>query len=223
MKKESLILLDTNICIYRTLAYVQPKIYRTELDEVTNKIDSLSNNNFKCNIVISNLVISELKNNSILFWEINNFCFIRLHVRNKYQVLKIFNQAKKSMGKFISKYSISQELEENIKNYPLNLQEIDQFYLKFPQKLQSLTHTKIKNISNPRQKQIKISQRPNDLPEETDRKLLCQAIEIKKLHHSDVYIFSCDGDFTEFVNEIPLEFGINILKLGDTIPSCGED
>lgn len=210
--------MDTNICIYRTLAYVQPKIYRDELDKVTNKINSLSNNNFQCKFVISDLVVSELRDDKILFWEISNFCIARLHIRNRYESLRIFNEAKKSMEKFISKYGIENSLYEKIKEYHLNLDNINQFYLKFPAKLQNLTKLKISNM-NPRQKQVKINQRPNNLPEESDRKLLGQAIEIKKIHHSDVYIFSNDGDFTEFIKEIPTEFNVHILNVDDIVPS----
>jgi hypothetical protein len=220
MKKESLILLDTNICIYRTLAYVKPKIYRDELEKVVNKIDNLTNNNFQCKFVISDLVISELKDEKILFWEIKQFCINKLHLRKEYESLKIFNQAKKSMNKFILRYAIDSDLCEKIKKYTVHLKDIDKFYLNFSSKLSSLTQLKIKD-SNPKQIQIKISQRPNNLPEETDRKLLGQAIEIKKNYHSEVYIFSNDGDFTEFNNDIFKEFGINILQIEDNLPSCG--
>ncbi|MBU4086159.1 MAG: hypothetical protein KKB21_01130, partial [Nanoarchaeota archaeon] len=206
-----------NICIYQTLAYVQPRIYRDELEKVVNKINTLTNNNFQCKFVISDLIISELKDDGILFWEIKNFCVTRLY--KPYESLRIFGQAKKSIGKFILSYGIKEDLSENIQEYHLNLAAIDQFYLKFPVKLQNLTKLKISDMT-PRQKQAKISQRPNDLPEETDRRLLGQAIEIKKIHHSDVYIFSNDGDFTEFSSEIPVEFNINILGIEDAVPSC---
>ena len=46
-----------------------------------------------------------------------------------------------------------------------------------------------------------------------------QAIEIDKIYDSEVYIFSNDGDFTEFVEEIPAHFNVNILKIDDDIPS----
>lgn len=218
MKKESLIFIDTNICIYRTLAYIQPKMYWDELDKVVEKINTLSNNNFQCELIISNLVISELKDDKILFWEINKFCITKLY--KPYETIKIFTQAKKSMGKFILKYGIETSLNEKIKDFHLNIDAINTFYLKFPTKLQNLTKLKT-NTLNSRQKLAKISQRPNDLPEETDRMLLGQAIEAQKIHHSDIYIFSNDGDFTEFTSEIPGEFKVNILGIGDVLPSCG--
>ena len=216
MKKESLILLDTNICIYRTLAFVEPKIYaREDLDKVKNKIDNLTNNNFKCKCIISNLVISELKSDNILYWEVNKFCVTKLHMK-PYEGLKMLQQVKKSMEKFILKYSIDSDLFEKIKGYDSNSRAIEQFYLKFPYKLYKLTQMKISGL-NPKQKQIKINQRPQNLPEEADRKLLGQAIEIDKIHNSEVYIFSNDRDFTEFVEEIPIHFNIGILRINDEI------
>ncbi len=219
MKEECLIFLDTNICIYRTLAYVEPKIYREELRQVTDKINRLTNNNFRCVFIISDLVISELKNDQILFWEINSFCYTKLHLKHSLRILKIFMQAKKSIGKFIDKYGMTNEQYENIKSYPMHINAIEQFYLKYPQKLVELTNSKV-NGMNLRQKRDKLSQRLNNLPEETDRKLLAQAIESNRSHHSDVYIFSNDGDFTEFANDIQTEFNIQILKIEDVIPSC---
>ncbi len=218
MKTKSLILLDTNICIYRTLAFVEPRIYaRDDLDKVKNKIDTLTNNNLKCKVIISDLVISELRSDNILYWEVNKFCVTKLHMK-PYEGLKMLQQVKKSMGKFILKYSIDSNLYEKIKNYHLNMGDIDQFYLKFKTKLYKLTQLKISGLGS-KQKQIKINQRPQNLPEDTDRKLLGQAIEIKKIHDSDVHIFSNDGDFTEFVEEIPAHFNIKILKINDDIPS----
>lgn len=221
MKKESFIFLDTNICIYRTLAYVEPRIYlREELDCVVKKIDIFTNNNFKCQVLISNLVISELRNQSILFKEINDFCLNKLHLK-RYEALSIFNKSKKSITKFLLKYGIKKDLLQKIKNYPNNLKEVNKFYLQFPNELKNLTNKKISNLKQ-YDKQRKISQRPNNFPEENDRKLLSQAIELLKFHDSEVYIFSNDGDFTNFKEEILKKFNIMILEVSEDIPSCEE-
>lgn len=216
MEAESFILLDTNICIYRTLALIQPPIYlRGELDKVIEKIDTLSNNNLKCKIIISELIASELKNESILFSEVSKFCIEKLHVQG-YNLLIIFNQAKKSMEKFILKYQMESDLCEEIKGYSANLINIDEFYLAFPSRLHELTQLKLNNLS-PRQKQIKLNQRPQNLPEATDRKLLGQAVEIKKIYDLEVYLFSNDRDFTDFSEEITAQLGVNILEINGAI------
>ena len=43
--------------------------------------------------------------------------------------------------------------------------------------------------------QRKLKNRPNNLPEESDRFLLAQAIELNNLFNQDICIFSNDNDF----------------------------
>lgn len=218
MKKYCFILLDTNICIYRTLAYAEPRILkRDDLDKVTDKIDMLTNNNFSCKIIISDTISSELMNNEILFWEVSQFCINKLHYKpNSYQTLQIFEKSKKSINKFLIKYGLANELRISISKHHLNLRDVDNFYLSFPERLMEITLNKLNNLK-PFQRNKKLSERPNNLPEENDRLLLCEAIELKKNNENDIYIFSNDSDFTKFETEINKKFGIKILKLDDAI------
>ena len=64
---------------------------------------------------------------------------------------------------------------------------------------------------------VKLKHRPKNLPEESDRILLAQAIELNNLFEQDVCIFSNDNDFLEFRSEILDEFGIKILSPDDSI------
>jgi len=208
--------LDTNICIYRTLAYIEPRILRREdLEKVTEKIDTLTNNKLSCKIIITDTIYSELKDNDILFEEISDYCTNKLHY-NRYKSLIIFEQAKKSINKFLIKYCLDQELKSFLKKKNLNLKEIDKFYLAFPDRLKKITQKKLNHL-RPFQKNKKLSQRPKNLPEKNDRILLSEAIELNKNTDNDVYIFSNDSDFTEFWDEINKKFTINILKIDDGI------
>ena len=217
MKKNCFIILDTNICIYRTLAYVKPRILRREeLDKVTEKIDTLTNNNLSCKIIVLDVVAQELSSNEILFWEISQFCTNKLHHKiGSYKTLKIFEQAKKSIIKFILKYKLSKELREELVE-PRELTEIDKFYLNYPEKLSKITNNKLKYLNSSQQTR-KLLERPNNLPEDNDRLLLLEVIRINESNDNEVYLFSNDGDFTEFGKEIKENFDITILKVDDFI------
>lgn len=217
VKKESLIICDTNICIYRTLREIDPPIYDETLDNVRDFIQTLTNTNFRCKLIITDITIGELKNNAILFREIFKFCTEKLHLgRNSYQIQKITRKAEKSLNKFIGKKMIERGVLNKIKNYKKNLKKVDQFYLKYPKKLKELNTIKIKNLSG-FDKKIKLKKRPNNLPEIEDRLLLCQVLELKKFYDKDIHIFSEDGDFVKFKEEICNEFGVGILTLTDEI------
>ena len=219
MRKNCIILLDTNICIFRTLAYVKPKILaRDILDKVILKIDTLRNNNLACTLVITNTILSELNNHKILFKEINDFCIEKLHhnPNGDYRTLAIFESAKKSIGKFILKHQIIQPFLDFVQNCNINIDEIDRFYLSFPEKLAEITSRKLNGLTF-NQRNRRLAERPNNLPEINDRILLAEAIEINKKVDNDVYIFSQDSDFTEFSEEIKKQFGVNILKIDDGI------
>src|SRR3989339_427910 len=214
--KESIILLDTNICMYRTLALVEPKIYnRDHLDRSINIIAFLTNNNLSCQIVISDIIESELKNNQVLFSEIRKFCVEKLGLTSRFRILSLSKSAEKSIIKFIEKKRIDLQMSKVIKNYPLQMARVKNFYLQYPDRLQTITIDKIRNIGKEIDKQRKLLQRPNYLPEENDLKLLCQAIECSQLYKQEVAILSNDRDFTEFKEEIFKEFKIKIICLED--------
>ena len=217
MRKNCFIILDTNICVYRTLAYIQPRIInRDELEKVTEKIDLLTNNNFSSVIIISDTIVQELKNDEILFWEISNFFIKKLHhKKGSYQTLQAFSKAKKSILKFIEKYKLKGEIKENFIS-SITLGDIDKFYLKYPKKLAQITQRKLSYLRPSQQEKKKIERRDN-LPEINDRLLLLESIKINRGNRNDVYIFSNDKDFTEFKKEIKEKFDINILEINDPI------
>ena len=62
-----------------------------------------------------------------------------------------------------------------------------------------------------------MTKRPNNLPEENDRLLLCQAIEFKDKINSNVGIFTNDSDFLEFKAEIKSDLGIEIIGIDDSL------
>jgi len=212
LKKESLILCDTNICIYRTLALIDPPILpREELDKVLNLIADLTNNNFGCKVLVTDIILNELKDKEILFESVSDFCIRKLHwKRDSYKIQQLARKAEKSIDKFLDKRLIEDEILEKIKNYRINLPRINNFYLRYPEKLKELTANKIRYLK-PFDMLKKIGSRPNTLPEENDRLLLCQAIEFSSLFEQDICIFSNDGDFKEFKNELLKELGITII------------
>ena len=204
MKKGSLVLGDTNICIYRTLALIEPRILNRELlDQTSNLIHELTNNNFGCKIIITEIVKSELDDERRLFGEINKFCTEKLHLdKGSYKIQRKARSASKSIKKFCESKFIGVKLLNDIKTYPLHLPRVDAFYSKHIKRLKEITTNKIRYLE-PYDQKSKLSQRPNFLPEKNDRLLLSQAVELKSRFAQDVYILSNDSDFTEFKKEIP--------------------
>ena len=211
MKPKSLIFLDTNVCIFRTLANLEnPKINYVGFVELKKKINDITNTHSKCKLIISDIVWSELKSEKILFNEIKKFCKKKLrYPSNSSKTLKVFNAAKKSMDKACNKYSIESEISELIKDSGNNLVEVDKFYLQFPDRLKEITGRKI-NYLKGWMRDRKIRQRVNNLPEESDRLLLCQAVELSKYKDESVGILSNDSDFTGFITEISEEFSVEV-------------
>ena len=149
-------------------------------------------------------------------WEVSQFCINKLHYKKgSYQTLQIFSKAKKSIQKFILKYRLDQEIKKNLRP-PIKIEEIDKFYLQYPERLEKITNKKL-NYLTPLQQKKKIIERPNNLPEENDRIFLLEAIRINESNSKDVYIFSNDSDFVKFREEIKKKFGVNILKIDDPI------
>lgn len=218
MIKGSLIFCDSNICIYRTLSLIEPKILGADHLEKTSKmIADITNNNLSCKILVSDIVHSEVQNNEILFECINEFCVEKLGWKpHSFKIQQIFNQAKKSIGKFITSRLIGSEEVEKIKGYKKHLQEVNNFYFKYPDKLSKVTDNKTKYLKQ-FDKQRKLTKRPNNLPEENDRLLLCQAIEFKDKINSNVGIFTNDSDFLEFKAEIKSDLGIEIIGIDDSL------
>ena len=94
-------------------------------------------------------------------------------------------------------------------NQQNNLVEVNKFYLQFPEKLKEITDRKIGHLKGWR-RDNKIRQRINNLPEKSDRLLLCQAIELGEHKEESIGVLSNDSDFTEFTNEIFGKFDIEI-------------
>ncbi len=216
LKTNCLVLLDSNICIYRTLGLVNPPIYpRTELDGAINKIHEITNS-YKGKIIITDIVIRELQNKQILFQEIFNFWKEKLHGSRLYSVQRMMRQAEKSINKLFSRYIPDPSITQKLLNYKKNISKIDLFYLSYPQKLKDITERKTKGKTQPEINR-KLLQRPNNLPEETDRHLLAQAMELRNGLSTDVHLFSDDSDFREFKLEIKSNFNVSILSSDDTI------
>lgn len=211
MRKESFVFLDTNVCIHRTIANIkEPKIYSEKLKKLKVKINDITNTNFNCKLIISDIVYSELNSGKIIFNEVNNFCEnVLKYPKNNYKTLKILKATEKSLHKHCNKYHIKSETSELIRNYQNNFANVTNFYLQFPDKLRELTNIKIGHLSGWK-KTGKIIKRSNNLPEESDRLLLCQAIELEMNSNKCVGILSNDSDFTEFKSDIFKEFKIEV-------------
>lgn len=216
LKPESLVLLDSNICLYRTLALITPEIYpRGELEDSCKKIHFITNS-CKSEVKVTDVVLNELSNNQILFSEIYYFWKKKLHSSRLYKVQEMTRKAEKSISKFFLRYGLDNKTLALISNHKNHMAGIDNFYLAHLAKLKELTQKKITDLDASETKR-KLVQRPNNFPEENDRILLSQAIELKAVLNKEVYIFSHDGDFTEFKNEIFSKFSISVIDIGDDI------
>lgn len=211
MKSESLVFLDTNVCIFRTIANIQePKIYSEKLNKLKKKINDITNNNSKCKLIISDIVYSELRSGKILTNEVIHFCEnVLKYPKNSYKTFAILNATKKSLDKCCNKYYIKSEISELIKDSQNNLVNVDKFYLQFPDRLKEISDRKINYLEGWR-RDNKIRQRVNNLPEESDRLLLCQAVELGKHKDEFIGILSNDSDFVNFKEEILRAFNIEI-------------
>lgn len=118
MREESFIFIDTNVCIHRTIANIQkPEIYSKKLNKLKRKINNLTNNNFKCKLIISDVVYSELKNEKIITNEVIYFCRkVLKYPKNSHKIFAILNATKKSINKFCNKYYIGKETSKIIEN-----------------------------------------------------------------------------------------------------------
>lgn len=216
MEKNSKVICDSNICVYRTLAVIEPKIYFPVLSITQKYLNEITNTGTSCNLLITDTIKTELldKNDEsfILFKSIQNFCVNKLHLgRYDSKIQKIIRNAEKSLTKFVRKNHINNlPISFNV-DYDSQIKEIDKFYLQFPERLDEITKKKINYQSTENERIKKLGQRPNNLPERPDRKILAEAIELKR-HFPEVNncILTNDSDFIEFRNEIKNKFGINI-------------
>ena len=216
MEKNSKVICDSNICVYRTLAVIEPKIYFPVLFITQKYLNEITNTGTSCNLLITDTIKTELldKNDEsfILFKSIQNFCVNKLHLgRYDSKIQKIIRNAEKSLTKFVRKNHINNlPISFNV-DYDSQIKEIDRFYLQFPERLDEITKKKINYQSTENERIKKLGQRPNNLPERPDRKILAEAIELKRqFPEVNNCILTNDTDFIEFRNEIKNKFGINI-------------
>lgn len=218
MEANSNVILDSNICIYRTLAVVEPKIYYDLLHKTQRYINDITNSPKNCRIIVTDTVKKELLDENdksyIIIRSIKDFCVRKLSWSPYgYKIQKIIRNAQKSIKKFVDKKSIHLLISDFKVNYGSELPAINKFYLKYPKKLKQITQNKIRFLSQ-QEKACKLANRPQNLPEESDRKILAEAINIKKrLDDQETYILTNDSDFTEFCEEIKSKFGVNIAKM----------
>lgn len=218
MEPKSNVICDSNICIFRTLANVEPKIYIDLLTKTQKFLNDITNTGMECKLIITDTIKTELLNKNdnsyILIKSIQNFCKEKLHWSPyDYRIQKITRNAEKSIIKFVDKKHISKVLLDFDVDYEKELKDINDFYLKYPKKLSEITQKKLSSKSD-KEKQWKISQRPNDLPEEPDRKILAETLELKRnFPKVDNCILTNDSDFIEFTNEIRSKFEIQISEV----------
>ena len=129
---------------------------------------------------------------------------------------KIKEQIKNRINKYERYYDI-----KRITNAPLLIEEdefkkIEKFYRKFPDKLKEITDRKTRFL-NVMDKLKKLKARNNGiLPERSDMYILAQAVKLNKScinGVNKVSLFSDDGDFCEFSNEIEEDFNVKIYPL----------
>lgn len=220
MIENSQVICDSNICIYRTLAIIEPKIYNQPVIFTALKhINDITNEGMACKIFITDTIKDELinraSNSFILIKTIKDFCIKKLHwAPNDYKIQKLIRNAEKSLNKFITKYHILKHIPDFSIDHTQHIPHIDQFYLQYPEKLKQITESKTKFLGSQNEIQAKLNKRPNDLPEEPDRKILAEANHLKKRDEStNCCILSNDSDFTEFSTEIEDKFKVKIEQL----------
>ena len=186
-KSEKLIL-DANMLIY-------------ELDSKfeTSKFHKLIENN---ELFVTPSVIDEV--NSNLEYK---------YVQIKRQSYKAGTNPEEKIEEIQSKW---QKLLEKIQKIDVKVNEevtesIKKFYRKFPNKLEELAITKLRD-NYVTYKLRKLAQREDLYPEEGDMNLLAEAILINKEKEENYSICSKDKDFTEFSGNIEKEFGVKIYN-----------
>ena len=210
MEENSYLICDSNICVYRTLANIEPKIYDELIHKVKDRI-ARHTNDYNAEIVVTKTVKSEIMDENeetyILPKIIRDFCVERLKYKPyDYNILKLQKQATKSLRKFTDKNRIEKKLPcFQAKHKYINI--IKNFYLNHPDILEKITEEKVRKAKKPKEKR---RQRPDNLPEKGDLKLLSECIEIKESREEPVALFSQDSDYTNFKEKIREEFEINI-------------
>lgn len=157
---------------------------------------------FKNNIfVILNSVKEELENHLNFKTEsITDFCSKHKHF-NKDEIIATL---KKRYDNLIKKYHTRQEE----KRYDLS--KVENFYSNYLGNLYEITLDKLGNRKLSK-KLKKLADREGLLPEEGDLKLLCDAIQLRKLN-PNVAILSNDKDLYMFNKKIEEEFQIRVYK-----------
>lgn len=211
MRGGSYVFIDTNVCIFRTIANLrEPKIYSERLNGLKRYINDITNTNLGCKLIVSDVVYSELKDGKILTREVVCFCEnVLRYPKNSYKILAILNATRKSIEKFCDRNYIESGVDELIKGYYKNVIDVDNFYSRFPERLREITERKVGYLSGWR-RGVKERQRKDNFPEMSDRLLLCQAIELGKVESVFVGILSNDSDFTCFKDDIMSEFGVEV-------------
>lgn len=207
--------LDSNICIYRSLNRIEPKIFDKRLNNATKLINDVTNTNYSCNILLLKTVINEIITSDdeayILSNEIQHFGTKILGLKPySYKLKQMEATALKSLRKFVDKYSYNIHFKGINFSY-CYLSKIETFYLQFPQKLFEITQKKLSFIKDIPKKQRKINQRPNNLPEYNDLKIFNECLELNDKCNNHFYIISNDSDFIDFSNEINIHFNISIF------------
>lgn len=212
---SGLVVCDTNICVYRTLAILQPPIYDDTLRLTADYLQRLTNAG--SSLVVTDTIASELIDGDgskcyIVPQKVRDFCVRRLKLSaSDYKIQKYVRAMDKSLKKFVDKYHVSKSVNDFHCDYKVILPKIDKMYLQHPQKLKNLTEKKIELLPGAL-KERKKSQRPHNLPELNDRKILAECICLKD-HQEKISLFSNDGDFSEFVETIKETFGVEVLRL----------
>lgn len=129
---------------------------------------------------------------------------------------KIKEQIENRINKYKRYYGISKIITSPLLTTQEDLNKIEDFYRKFPDRLKAITERKISGL-NEVDKVKKLMARNNGvLPERSDMYILAQAL---KLNNScinginRIAIFSDDSDFCEFSDEIEKELNIKIYPL----------
>ncbi len=206
---KELIICDSNILIFKVfydLKGIMNILEDQRCQRAFDRFQELTRNNF---ITLTDTIKKQVE----LVW-LSLFDTYKPKIRHNEMIVK--GQIIRRIEKYKRYYAI-----KNLFNKPLvisakELEEVEDFYKKYPDRLKEITERKISSLSES-DKTKKLMLRSNgELPEKSDMYILAQAI---KLNNSNIKgikkiaIFSDDNDFCDFSNEIEERFNVKIYSL----------
>jgi hypothetical protein len=198
LKRKELVICDTNVFVHKVF-YNSPEYQKYDsrskrhFDILVKNFDCLKKSHM---IVATNTVKEQLKIVCIGL-------FNELHINNEKEKSRLIERLERYIKKYYQDVIFDDE----------KLKMISTFYLRFSDRIKSISDKKIQRKSFRAAKQILHKRSQGYLPEETDIKLLAECISFNEMSIegvNQISLFSDDADFRDFKKEIKERFSIKV-------------